>query len=454
MEYASASLSNGAAVMDHMNVFPVADGDTGRNMAVTLQGAVQAMRGEAAGPIGYLMARAADGALMSARGNSGVILSQILQGMADALAGALLMGPAQLGAALQGGAARARQHVAAPQEGTILTVADAAAAAADATRDLVACLATALAAAERALIETTQMLPQLAGTHMVDAGALGYVLILRGWQAAAQGDAPPGPIPSVLVSNTVVEIPFSEPPTKNYYDVEALVYNLRSRDAYDRLAEQLPTLGDSIVLAPGRDQIKVHVHTHRPVDLMRLLTAMGDIYQMEWQDMRSQVAAHRALTLTIVGDEEIHPVFAAMFPVTRSEDARDEPDTLWVMPVRPLELGVAAASVGLAGQAMLEYVPGESWDVNKERLVAQLESMQSWLIERTDHGYTFAGDVYGSREGLLAVLAPRVSRSGIVTLYLTRAAQREEAEYWQDAFNAELVQVPVDHPWMEIVWQP
>jgi hypothetical protein len=165
------------------------------------------------------------------------------------------------------------------------------------------------------------------------------------------------------------------------------------------------------------------------------------------------VAEHDQPRLTIVAEPNLHPVFEALYPVKSPDEAVDEPDTLWVQTSAPLQSGLRAATVGLAGQAMLEYVPGDSWDTNKARLKAQLEAMRSWSVSREGSAYLFNGTSHASRESLRSSLAERVSAHGIVTVYLSHAARREEAEYWQEAFNAELVQVPTGHPWMEIVWQ-
>lgn len=456
MQSAQRVLADNASLLDRLNVFPVADGDTGRNMLVTVQGAVEAMRGHAAGSVNRLMHEAAEGALMAARGNSGVILSQIFRGMAQASADCRVLEPRDLHRAFVQAAQCARQHVVHPQEGTILSVADAVATSVDTGGDLIQALQTGLAGGERALSETTHILPALAHTELVDAGALGYISILRGWLAAALNDLPVRSDLSLnILSNPVAGKHFSSPPTANYYDVEVLLHNLRGPDFQTVLAERLPHVGDSIVVAPGHDMVKVHVHTHQPLALMQLLIEVGDIRQMEWMDMRPQVLEHRgAETLAIVAPSELHPLFSGLYPTRTPGEAQDDPDTLWVAPDRPLEVGLAAPSIGLAGQVMLEYVPGDTWAINKARLKEYLAGMKSWRIDRSQGRYVFDNVSYASRGTLRRALKPLLMDAGIITVYLSHAARREEAVFWQDAFSAELVQVPLDHPWMEIVWQP
>ncbi len=457
MDAGLAELESQRVKLDQYNLFPVPDGDTGRNMTATVRAAVNAMHQSRDESLGAILARMADGALMGARGNSGVILSQIFAGLAEVGRSKSFFEAADLRYALQNAARRARRHVVNPVEGTILTVADAVAETAVADGgDLCAWLDAALACGEAALKRTAEQLPTLTGTGLVDAGALGYVLILRGWNKAARGVSMPLPEkqePWVL--SDVGERRFHGDTVAYYYDVEALLYRLRHAEPEDILAERLSEVGDSIVIAPGLNTVKVHVHTDQPVALMKILADVGDIRQMEWLDMRAQIEERRQDNrLSVVVDPDLHPVFEGMCRVLDPDLAKDEPDLLWVRPTRPLTHAIAVPTVGLAGQAALEYVGEDRWDVNRERLSRHLAAMKSWLVGRSDQGYMMSGRLYPSAEALLAALLGEMDTIGIVTVYLSREARREEAAFWQDALAAALVQVPADEPWMEIVWQP
>src|SRR5919199_5937364 len=180
------------ASVDALNVFPVPDGDTGTNMALTLGAALRQAENAATSTVGTLAEGAARGALMGARGNSGVILSQLLHGFARAVGDQHHIGVAELAAGLSAAAEAARRSVTTPVEGTILTVATAAAtaaaAAAESGDDLVAVLAAALEATRAAVARTPEQLPILKQAGVVDAGGEGFRVILEGLLVYTRGE--------------------------------------------------------------------------------------------------------------------------------------------------------------------------------------------------------------------------------------------------------------------------
>lgn len=456
MDAALEELQQRQNLLDQWNVFPVADGDTGHNMVATLAGAVFAMRQGSSEALPDVLARIADGALNTARGNSGLILSQLFAGFAEVAQNKPAFEAVDLKRALRRGAERAREHVVNPVEGTMLTVADAIADAALSEGDLQQCLTAIVRAGDEALKRTTQQLPQLAHSDMVDAGGLGYVSILRGWLNVVEGRNEGHFLPTRHVVSTVVaENSFQSGTVSNYYDVQALLYHLRGEDLVGRLAERLATVGDSIVIAPGNQVLNVHVHTEHPVELMEILVDVGDIRQMEWLDMRHQVASRPELPrLRIVAERVVHPLFESEYDVVEFDLGADQPDTLWIKPPGALSVAIGVSSIGLAGQAALEYVPGEDWSRNRARLLTHLQTMKQWVIERTPSGFMMGDRVFESAESLQGAIQKSLGEYGLVTIYLSQTARREEAVFWQEALNAELVQVPREVPWMEIVWQP
>lgn len=436
--------------LNRANVFPVADGDTGHNMASTVAGAVEALKAHGTGPIGGLWQALADGALVSARGNSGVILSQLLAGFAEAAQGQTTWEVEDLKRGFQRAAERARKQVVDPVEGTILTVADAMAGGARTDGDLVACLESALGAGEVALARTTELLPALQGTGLVDAGAMGYVGLVRGWLRAARGER----LADFLGESEPLGNPSpGESPTRNYYDVEALLYHLRHPAPERWLSEQLAAVGDSIVIAPGVDQLKVHVHAEDAVALMKIFTTVGDIRQMEWLDMRQQVAERQAEALGVVAPPAAAALFGDSVRVVLPAEAADRPGLLWVDPGQPLSEAVAVPSLAAAAEALLEFQEGDPWVENRARLETVIKKMRRHLVERRASLWYWDGRTFDTREALGRALKQAISEPGLMTVYLSQKASGEEAAFWQEALNAELVPIPQSNPWMEIIWR-
>jgi DAK2 domain fusion protein YloV len=245
------------AEIDALNVFPVPDSDTGRNMLLTLRSADQALTGiDADLPVSAALAALSAGAARGAIGNSGFLLSQILRGLADSASRARRCDAAVLAAGLDEGAALARSAVVTPVDGTILTVARAAADAASAAPDggLAAVLGAAVAAADEALQRTPEQLPELAEAGVVDAGGRGLVLVLDALAAAVTGSGR---------QLTDVRLP-SKPLRESVrpaaqFEVQYLLD--APAGEVERLCTVLDGLGDSVaVVGAGRDAWKVHVH--------------------------------------------------------------------------------------------------------------------------------------------------------------------------------------------------
>ena len=265
---AEAELASQCSELNAANVFPVADGDTGSNMLSTWRGGLAAVESvpEAAGA-GDILAAMGSGALASAAGNSGLILSQLVSGLADGCpSGAAKLLPQGLVAGLGSGARRAYQAVAAPVEGTILTVALAsAAAAADASPDdLNAIMRAARQASRQALAATPSQLPMLARAGVLDTGAQGWCIILEALAEVAGLDPLPAQVPVATGEVSVVAVHGSSAPES--FEV---MFSLR-HDAgippakAEELRDALATVGDSIVVAEPSGVasfVGVHVHT-------------------------------------------------------------------------------------------------------------------------------------------------------------------------------------------------
>jgi DAK2 domain fusion protein YloV len=259
------SLDAHRAEIDELNVFPVADGDTGTNLSMTMRAAADALGAHGAngadGAAGALRVLAR-GAVLGARGNSGVIVSQVLRGIADAAAGAPECDGVLLRSGLLLGAEQAWAAVADPVEGTILTVARAAADAAAGATTLFEVTRRAAAAAETALQHTPEQLPELALAGVVDAGGRGLVLLLDALARTVTGQA--GPPPELPRSpRSARQLRAAREMGSGDYDFE-VQYLIEAGDS--RVAElrrQLCTLGDSVaVVGTGEGVWNVHVHVN------------------------------------------------------------------------------------------------------------------------------------------------------------------------------------------------
>ncbi|HEY7007367.1 MAG TPA: DAK2 domain-containing protein [Jatrophihabitantaceae bacterium] len=275
-EAAVRSMDSHRAEIDRLNVFPVHDSDTGTNLATTLRAAADALGAEPtprdATQALHVWAR---GAVLGANGNSGNIVAQLLRGIADAAADLPSCDAASVVEGLRRGAVQARAAVADPVEGTILTVATAAA---EAVRKRSGSLAeiveTALTAAEDALQHTPEQLPVLARAGVVDAGAQGYVLLLEALLHAVGGTAAPVTVPDPAPVEIVEQadpgadpaqphVPYELPPD-TAFEVQYLLDTPPgfTDDSADALRTELDRLGHSVVVVgTGEGTWSVHVHT-------------------------------------------------------------------------------------------------------------------------------------------------------------------------------------------------
>jgi DAK2 domain fusion protein YloV len=302
--------------VNDLNVFPVPDGDTGDNMALTMRHVLEELdrlEQDGAGEIerAEIVDHVARAALMGARGNSGVILSQIVRGAAEELATppGRLIDPLLISAALSGATRAAYNSIREPAEGTMLTViremsdavsqqlAHAAqpALGPDATDVeqnalLAEMLATALSAAEAAVEHTPEQLDVLAEAGVVDAGALGLAVIVRGAIAGLAGEEVELP-----------EIPHYEPPrTVDVHHTESrfqwCTNFIVTGEGLDRreFERSLEGLGDSVLVVGDASTLKVHVHTDDPDSAKALFAGVGTIEREDIADMHEQIAARNA----------------------------------------------------------------------------------------------------------------------------------------------------------------
>ncbi len=289
---ATAWLERNKDQVNAINVFPVPDGDTGTNMFLTMRSMVEEAQRCGEAGAGAMMAAMSHGALMGARGNSGVILSQILRGAARATEGARLLDSGGLAEAFREGSSAAYQAVTKPVEGTILTVIrDVADACADGGQPgLVALLETAAEAAKESVARTPMLLPVLAEAGVVDAGGQGLFVLIEGMLKHLRGDdigaavSAAGPVEQEWLS--VVEQRHHAEPSRYGYCLEVLLEGQKMDVA--ALRDEILQLGDSVIVVGDEALIRIHVHTDDPGAVLRLGTSLGQLAQVKVDNINRQ----------------------------------------------------------------------------------------------------------------------------------------------------------------------
>ena len=289
--FGAACIAQQKQTINDLNVFPVPDGDTGTNMCLTIQTAVNELRKCQPATVDEAAKVTASGLLRGARGNSGVILSLLFRGMSKVLKGTAEADGAQLAAAMQEGVTTAYGAVMKPAEGTVLTVSRLAAQraleAAGEQNSAEYVLEEAIKTGYATLAETIEMNPVLKKAGVVDAGGKGYLIILEGMLRALRGE----------------EIPEVEEQTEEKADFAAIgdeditfafdtVFTVRKTTdrPLDGLRAYLGSIGDSLVIGEDDESFKVHVHTDTPGDALNEAQKYGTLELAKIENMRTQAA--------------------------------------------------------------------------------------------------------------------------------------------------------------------
>lgn len=291
-------LEKNKAAIDALNVFPVPDGDTGTNMSMTMQSAVREIR---ALPEDASATQVADalsmGALKGARGNSGVILSQLFRGFSRAFKGAAIVDAELLSRALTMGSEAAYKAVMKPKEGTILTVsrviAENVAERQQQGANVYRLMDVILDVGEKALADTPKQLPVLKEAGVVDSGGKGLLTIYRGFKLSLDGEE----VESYeeLVSDKPAEIrnedSFSGENIVYGYCTEFFIIHLAPETTeaeIESFRNHLERLGDSVVVASDAGMIKVHVHSNSPGKVLQMALRLGELEHLKIENMREQ----------------------------------------------------------------------------------------------------------------------------------------------------------------------
>ncbi len=341
VQAAASKLSSKAEFINSLNVFPVPDGDTGTNMTSSMQSGAQYERREKSTKVGDLSAALAKGLLMGARGNSGVILSQIFRGFAKATEGKGTLSAADFVNAYANGAKTAYKAVMKPTEGTILTVVRESAQEGlnqlKKTDDLVEIMHAIYEAADKALQTTPDLLPVLKEVGVVDSGGQGLVFVLQAFDESLSGksvdegeDYKPDNAEVDEMVNALdhqsVQGKLDPADIKYTYCTQMLVRlgkgkQVKQKFDYDTFYNYLAKMGDSLLVLNDDSVVRAHVHTEHPGEVLSWGQQFGDlqtieIHNMVWQ--QEEIMEH---------DEEVADEQTPVEKARAKEEAKPQTDT-------------------------------------------------------------------------------------------------------------------------------
>jgi fatty acid kinase/fatty acid kinase fatty acid binding subunit len=285
--------------INRINVFPVPDGDTGTNFSLTLRAVADALRALGDAPLPETARTMARGAVLGARGNSGMMLAHFLLGFAESLGDRPTAGTREVAAAVRQGADRLYESLDDPREGTILTVAREAAAAAERaaadTEDVAEFMRRLLAEGEAALARTPELLAVLKEAGVVDAGGKGFVRMLEGVVRCIEGDPilPAAPANGAAEGAAVVPAADIEVAAeRDFQFCTELLVRGEQLPPSNEVRAAMHTFGGSVVVAVMADILKIHVHTDTPEAVFTYAARWGRVETTKADDMRAQ---HRRL---------------------------------------------------------------------------------------------------------------------------------------------------------------
>ena len=290
--HASASLNAEKQKINELNVFPVPDGDTGTNMGLTISAAAAELQKKNPTTVGQTTAVNASAMLRGARGNSGVILSLIFRGFSKAMKDKETMDGIDLADGLNAGVIAAYKAVMKPAEGTVLTVSrmagDRAGRAAEENTAFEYVLESAILQAEQTLAETTEMNPVLKKAGVVDAGGMGFLVILKGMLDELRGIPMPEGAEAAPAQKEKADFASFETGEITFgYCTEFICSRDNDKDPND-LRTFLDGMGDSLVLVEDDEIIKAHVHTNHPGKVLEEALTYGGLLMVKVENMREQ----------------------------------------------------------------------------------------------------------------------------------------------------------------------
>lgn len=301
-------LNDQMELINSLNVFPVPDGDTGTNMNMSFASGVENLKQSKSDKVGELAGALAKGLLMGARGNSGVILSQIFRGFSQAITDKDTLDANDFAAAFAGGVEAAYKAVMKPVEGTILTVARESAIRgekkASKTDNIIEVMQSIVTGAEKSLAKTPDLLPVLKQVGVVDSGGKGLLSVYEGFLSALKGEASIAQDADELSQQAQGQAhAMFEEGAENPMTLEEITYGycteimvrigegpttIKSFN-YDDFRNTLDQKGDSLLVVADDEIVKVHIHTENPGEIMQLGQEFGELIKIKVDNMREQV---------------------------------------------------------------------------------------------------------------------------------------------------------------------
>ena len=300
IDLGSKNLAKNAEKINALNVFPVPDGDTGTNMNLSMSSGAKETAANVVENIGELGKSFSKGLLMGARGNSGVILSQLFRGMSQHIVDKKEVNAKEFAEAIQNGVSIAYKAIIKPVEGTILTVAREAAEAglkaAENTTSVVEVMEAIYAEAQASLKRTPELLPILKEVGVVDSGGQGLVCVYQGFVAALKGEKIEG---LEAVETNVVDMQFEDNHDMDFMNPEDIVYGFcteftvrldkeKKEFNEDKFREDMSKFGDSLLVISDSEFVKIHVHTETPGDVFNYGQQYGELIKIKSDNMREQ----------------------------------------------------------------------------------------------------------------------------------------------------------------------
>ena len=300
IDLGSKNLAKNAEKINALNVFPVPDGDTGTNMNLSMSSGAKETAANVVENIGELGKSFSKGLLMGARGNSGVILSQLFRGMSQHIADKKEVNAKEFAEAIQNGVSIAYKAIIKPVEGTILTVAREAAEAglkaAENTTSVVEVMEAIYTEAQASLKRTPELLPILKEVGVVDSGGQGLVCVYQGFVAALKGEKIEG---LEAVETNVVDMQFEDNHDMDFMNPEDIVYGFcteftvrldkeKKEFNEDKFREDMSKFGDSLLVISDSEFVKIHVHTETPGDVFNYGQQYGELIKIKSDNMREQ----------------------------------------------------------------------------------------------------------------------------------------------------------------------
>ena len=300
IDLGSKNLAKNAEKINALNVFPVPDGDTGTNMNLSMSSGAKETAANVVENIGELGKSFSKGLLMGARGNSGVILSQLFRGMSQYIADKKEVNAKEFAEAIQNGVSIAYKAIIKPVEGTILTVAreaaEAGVKAAENTTSVVEVMEAIYAEAQASLKRTPELLPILKEVGVVDSGGQGLVCVYQGFVAALKGEKIEG---LEAVETNLVDMQFEDNHDMDFMNPEDIVYGFcteftvrldkeKKEFNEDKFREDMSKFGDSLLVISDSEFVKIHVHTENPGDVFNYGQQYGELIKIKSDNMREQ----------------------------------------------------------------------------------------------------------------------------------------------------------------------